>query len=113
MKLLDVGTVVATRQLDLSVDKTVTVLVGKPEKFPDADDYYCPYQILGLGNERVRRAGGVDSIQALELALKMIGTDLYTSKESQSGELTWSGGKKGDLGFPVPDVLRDLAPNQP
>ena len=93
--------------------KTVTVLVGKPEKFPDAEDYYCPYQILGLGNERVRRAGGVDAVQALELALKMIGTDLYTSKESQSGELSWSGGKKGDLGFPVPDVLRDLAPSQP
>ena len=85
-------------------------MIGKPEKFPDADDYYCPYQIVGVGNERVRYAGGIDAVQALELTLKMIGTDLYTSGEAQSGALSWMGGsKKGDLGFPVPDGLRDLA----
>src|SRR4030081_2369044 len=101
MKLKDVGTVIATRELSISVGTTVTVLIGKPEKFPDSEDYYCPYQILGLGNQRVRYAGGIDAVQALELALKMIGTDLYTSKEVQAGELSWPGGKKGDLGFPV------------
>ena len=90
MKIIDVGTVVATRELNLSVDETVAVLVGKPEKSPDAEDDYCWYQLIGLGNERVRRAGGVGAVQALELALKMIGTDLYTSKESQTGELSWS-----------------------
>ncbi len=113
MKLNNVGTVVASRELRLSPSKTVTVLIGKPEKFPDSDDYYCPYQILGLGNERVRRAGGMDAVQSLELTLKMIGTDLYTSKEYQAGELIWPGGKQGELGFPVPDILSDLAPRQP
>ena len=112
MKLNDVGIVVATRELRLAGGKAVTVAVGKPEKFPDSEDYYCPYQILGLGNERIRRAGGIDAVQALELALKMIGTDLCTSKEAQAGELSWSGGKKGDFDFPVPDVLRELAPSQ-
>lgn len=111
MKLTDVGTVIATRELSLSAGKPVTVLIGKPEKFPDSDDYYCPYQILGFGNQRVRYAGGSDAVQALELALKKIGADLYTSKEAQAGELSWHGEK--NLGFPVPDVLSDLPPSQP
>ena len=113
MNLTSVGIVIATREFRLSAGKTVTVLIGKPEKFPDSDDYYCPYQILGLGNERIRRAGGSDSMQALELTLKKIGADLYTSKEFQSGELTWPGGKAGDLGLPLPNTLSDFAPGQP
>lgn len=110
MQLKDVGMQIATRVLDVS-GKRVTVVVGKPEKFPDAEDYYCPYQIVGLGNERVRYAGGVDAVQAMLLALKMIGTDLYTSPEAQAKQLTWQGGQSpGDLGFPVPESVRDLAP---
>jgi hypothetical protein len=111
MKLTDVGTVIATRELSLSAGKPVTVLIGKPEKFCDSDDYYCPYQILGFGNQRVRYAGGSDAVQALELTLKKIGADLYTSREAQAGKLSWHGEK--NLGFPVPDVLSDLPPSQP
>jgi hypothetical protein len=88
MKLNDVGMVVASRELNLPAEKKVTVTIGKPEKLPDAEDYYCPYLIAGIGGERVRYAGGVDAVQALELAFKMIGTDLYTSQEAQAKELT-------------------------
>jgi len=51
MQLKDVGMQIATRVLDVG-GKRVTVVIGKPEKFPDAEDYYCPYRIVGLGNER-------------------------------------------------------------
>lgn len=108
---MKITTVIATRVLDLSDGRKVTITIGKPEKFPDAEDYYCPYQIVGIGSEHVRHAGGIDAVQALELALKMIGADLYTSQEAQAGVLSWNAGsKKGDLGVPVPDVLRDLPP---
>jgi hypothetical protein len=110
MKLTDVGTVIATRELSLPAGKTMTVVVGKPEKFPETDDYYCPYQLLRFGSRRVRYAVGSDAVQALDLALKMIGADLYTSEEAQAGELSWLGGK--NLGFPVPDTLKDLPPSQ-
>ena len=110
MKLTDVGTVIATRELELSSGKPVTVLIGKPERFPDSPDYYCPYQILGLGFERVKRAGGVDAIQAMEFAHKMIGADLYTSKEYRAGELHWAAGSQGELGFPLADSIADLGP---
>lgn len=113
MRLNDVGTVIATREFDLLGGRKVTVLIGKPERFPGEDDYYCPYQIVGIGSGRIRYAGGIDAVQALELTLKMVGTDLYTSSEAQAKELSWSGGKNGDLGLPVPNVLSDIPPPQP
>jgi hypothetical protein len=105
MELRDVGIVIARRELKLRYGK-ITVLIGKPEPFPDGSDYYCPYQIIGLGTERVRRAGGIDSIQALHLALEMIGADLHASPEAQTGELSWECGENGNLGFPVPEGSR-------
>ncbi len=108
MKIDKVETIIATRELILIDGKKVSVIIGKPEKFPDSDDYYCPYQIMGIGRESVRYAGGIDSVQALILTLNMIGSDLYTSKEAKAGILRWVGGERGDLGFPVPEVLRDL-----
>ena len=108
MKLDSVGTIIALRELVLVDAKKVTVIIGKPEKFPNSDDYYCPYQIVGIGNGRVLHAGGIDSIQAILLALKMIGADLYTSEAAKAGSLRWKGGEKGDLGFPVPEVLKTI-----
>jgi hypothetical protein len=100
MKLNDVGVVVASRTFALNGEEKVTVLIGKPEKFPDEDDYFCPYQIVGVGSERVRHAAGVDAVQALQLAMQMIGADLSASK--QSGKLTWLG--DDELGFSTPDA---------
>jgi len=66
----------------------------------------CPYQILGIGDERVRCAGGVDAVQALQLAMEMIGSELYFKLNRQhDGKLRWEAGKEGDLGFPVPPNL--------
>lgn len=46
MQLKEVGVQIATRMLDLN-GKQVTVVIGRPEKFPDGEDYYCPYQLCG------------------------------------------------------------------
>ena len=111
MRLSTIGTVIAFRELSLRGVNAVTVKIGKPEKFPDGDDYYCPYQIEGIGDGRVRYAGGVDAVQALELTLNRVGAELHASSEAKSGTLNWVGGKNSnDLGFPLPDPLKDLAP---
>lgn len=52
-------------------------------------------------------AGGVDAVQALELALKIIGAQLYASDHHASGRLMWEAPGKG-YGFPVPTSMRDL-----
>ena len=51
MKLTSVGIVIAQRALSLSAQETVAVLIGKREPFPDGNGCYCPYQILGIGNQ--------------------------------------------------------------
>lgn len=111
MKLTNIGIEIAKRELVISGGKAVTVLIGMPQRFPDGnDDYYCPFKIIGISNDSVRYAGGIDAIQALLLAFQMIGSILYTSQEAKSGNLSWNG--VVDLGFPVPDSLQDLPPKK-
>lgn len=111
MKLKNVGVVVATRELTLDEDRKVEVLIGKPEPCPDGVDWYCPHQTVGRGSGEVRYAIGVDTVQALILALSMVGAELYYSEEYSAGRLTWDcGAVKGDLGFPVPENIRDVLP---
>jgi hypothetical protein len=69
----ELGEVIAKRRLSVTGQPAleIWVVLGTPGPFPDAPDgdHYCPYQIKGIGDEELRYAGGVDSLQALELAL--------------------------------------------
>lgn len=109
MSLAVLGVVIAIRELAVSgLEKKVIVKIGAPRKIDNSDDYYCPYQIVGLGNETVKRAGGVDAIQAISLAFGMIGADLYSSPEGRAQRIKWHGSPGDTLGFPVPKGLEDL-----
>jgi hypothetical protein len=112
MKTFDLGIVIAARIFDLAGKPPVSVEIGKPEPFPDGNGCYCPFRITGLGYDLVRYAGGEDTVQALLLALQRIGTALYTSPEAKAGALSWACASSArDLGFPVPDLIRDLVPS--
>jgi hypothetical protein len=107
MKLESVGEIVAVRRLFLEGQEPssgdILVKVGKPQQFPDSTDYYCPYQITGVGDEKVRYAGGIDAVQAIELAFRAIGIDLYVGINREFDDrLRWEGDEHGDLGFPRP-----------
>ena len=111
MKLENVEVVIASRELTLDRNQKVEVLIGKPEACPDGVDWYCPYQKHGVGLEHVKYAMGVNSVSALIRALTMVGAELYCSEEYENGRLTWDcGAVKGDLGFPVPENIRDVLP---
>lgn len=92
-----IDAVVAERQLTLKSPpaeaKEVRVIVGKPTQSPDKADYYCQVQIIGLGDEKVRPIYGLDSIQALQLALRFIAQQL----EEHRKELRWV--ENEDIGF--------------
>jgi hypothetical protein len=103
---VELGEVVATRVLRLlggetSPDDEVVVKIGKPQPFPDGRDYFCPYQITGLGDGKVRYSGGIDAIQALHLAIVGAGSDVFALNELCGGQLRWDGDERGDLGFPT------------
>ena len=70
MKLDSVGVVIATRKIDIDGTGKVLVTIGTPQEFPVGGNFFRPYQISGMGDGRVRYAGGADSAQALELAFK-------------------------------------------
>jgi uncharacterized protein DUF6968 len=50
---------------------------------------------------------GVDAVQALELALRLVGTFIYTSDHHASGHLMWQAAGEG-YGFPVTNSIRDM-----
>jgi hypothetical protein len=111
MKLDNVGDIAASRELMLDGEQMVQILIGKPERLPDHDDWYCSHQIVGIGSGEVKRIWGVDSVQALVLSLQMVGAQLYCSAEYAAGRLSWEcGAVKGDLGLPVPENIRDVLP---
>ena len=106
MKLEQIAEVIAVRRLALKDSETSVALeIGRPEKFPDGEDYFCPYRVVGLGNDKVRYAGGVDAVQALLLALKKVGAQLNTCAEHRDGRLYWLEADSRDLGLPLPDGM--------
>jgi hypothetical protein len=112
-EIKEISEVIAQRCLSLEdqPDTNIRILLGKPQHVasPSNDDFVlCPYQIVGIGDEKVRSAGGVDEVQALQLAMEMIGSELYFKlNRNYGGKLRWEAGKEGDLGFPVPPGLED------
>jgi hypothetical protein len=114
MEITTLGEITAVRIIELHTEdgnSTVTIKIGKPVDV-ETGMSYCAFQILGIGNERIRSAIGVDSVQALILALTKIGTDLYMSPESRAGRLSWMGDPSGNLGMPViSEALADAVKN--
>jgi hypothetical protein len=102
MQLNTIGQVFITRTLKLShpISTDVTIAIGKPQTFPDSQDYYCSFQMMGLGDEKVNWAGGIDEVQALLLALEQIGIRLSETEEYKQGHLSWIGSDERNLGFP-------------
>jgi hypothetical protein len=86
-------------------DVDVVVSIHWPE--PRENGWFADWSIGWPGRERKGSAGGDDAIQAMLVALNMVGTELYCSAEHEAGRLDWPDGWSG-YGFPVPNVIRDL-----
>jgi len=90
------------RQLHLRGGGQVTVRFSQPRQ--DGDDYRCEYQIEWPDRQRGFHAYGVDSVQALILAMQNAHVDLLTSAENRSGALSWLGQR--ELGLPLGESLK-------
>lgn len=67
----------------------------------------CRYEVDWPEGKWSMEAAGVDAVQALLVALQMIGSELYTSNYHKAGQLCFDAPGRG-YGFPVPSSLRDL-----
>ncbi|MGE0034658.1 MAG: hypothetical protein AB7S93_03405 [Xanthobacteraceae bacterium] len=100
--------VIATRILKLrsaTRDIEIPVRIFAPEQ--EAASWSCKFEVDWPDGMVTMSAGGIDAVQALDLALKMIGAQIYASDHHASGKLMWEAPGKG-YGFPVGKNLRDL-----
>ena len=100
--------IIANRSLKLRKggnESDVAVRIFAPQ--PANTHWICSYEIDWPEGTRKGAANGLDSVQALILALNMIGSEIYTSEYHKSGLLS-SGESWNGYGFPVPQNLRDL-----
>lgn len=88
---------IAERTLTLLGKDDVEIELHAPEKEADGVDFNCRYIVSGLEKKIDKRALGVDSLQALTLAIQMLKTDLQQCREKKDGELSWFA--SADLGL--------------
>ena len=98
---------VFVRILHDRADPTIAIAVRVFTPALENGNWWCRFAIGWPEGERTLAAGGQDAIQAFDLALKMIGANLYTSARHEDGRLIWLQEGRG-YGFPVPQNIRDL-----
>ena len=91
--------VIARREYDLQTPSgqvKVVAILGKPAPMPDFQtDWYCPWVIEAPDRRLEHDAAGVDSLQALLLAVSALRSDLQ--QVGRRGKLTYLEGE--DLGI--------------
>jgi hypothetical protein len=73
---------------------TVRVRFGKPVRCRrpvHRDPWWCPVEIRGLGDPALRAIAGVDSLQALVLALEFVSRVLPSEARRAGGHIEWLG----------------------
>lgn len=93
-----VGDVIAERTLQLhdkrGARKRVRVRFGRPIKSPDAmsnDPWWCPVEVKGANLDSFRPVAGLDSLQALVLALDLATQTLSAEAERAGYSIEWLG----------------------
>ncbi len=100
--------IIGTRSLTLrddDGDKEIQIRLHAPEKAPV--DWVCRFEIDWPEGRAERWGAGMDGIDAVLAALKLIGAEINASDYKKSGRLVWLAPGRG-FGFPVPNNIRDL-----
>jgi len=67
----------------------IVISLGQPRRADtEQGDYFCPYQISGVGSAKVRYAVGMDTLQAIQFAIDMIGADVSAINRKLGGKLS-------------------------
>ncbi len=71
--------VIASKIIYKNTEK-IEILLGLPLFCPESENYFCEFQVVGAGDEKIRKAGGVSSFQAMECAILMVNSlaETYT-----------------------------------
>lgn len=90
---MELGEIVAERQIEgvapdgSRFDVVIRFGAPRPDPLSSNGDWECPHQIVGLGDDTVRAAFGVDSLQSLLLSVYAVRIKLAESGHT----LDWLG----------------------
>lgn len=82
--------VIAERHLELRVDGnaiSVTVKIGHPLPGPSGEDWLCPYEVHFGDQCKAMAMHGVNSLQALQLTIATLDTELECGARKRGGTL--------------------------
>src|SRR5712691_1524894 len=105
--------VIAEQEVEfLRIDGTASAVrakLGRPKRETGTPErnWTCPYQITGVGNERVKATVGLDGIHALSLALHMFPIELVGLVEKERGSLRYLGQQPVFFGGLCQTLLRN------
>jgi hypothetical protein len=95
---VSVGDVIAEREFALTSSSgrkaRIRIRFGKPIKGERAswrDPWWCPVEVKGAGLDSFRPVAGIDSLQALILALELASTVLPDEVEAAGFRIEWLG----------------------
>jgi hypothetical protein len=101
-------TIVASRRLTMTVEgREIDVPVTIFAPSDRGDHWRCEFEIGWPGRTRRGKGYGIDSVQALLIAMQCIGIELYSSEAHEAGQLKWER-SRGGYGFPLHSGIRDL-----
>ena len=89
------GSVFVERRFDVG-DQQVAARFHVPVLAPGGE-YQCRWQIEWPSRQQERHACGIDGLQALMLAMRVVHNTLMESEEYQAGALTYLGQEDLDL----------------
>lgn len=102
------GVVIASRDLTMTVDGGEVAVPVKIYAPADKGDHWrCEFEIGWPDRTRRGKGYGIDSTQALLVAMQSIGVELYTSEAHNAGRLKWDR-PRGGYGFPLRSGVSDL-----
>lgn len=100
--------IIAKRELQVErAGAAVPLIIELHQPIQKGRAWKCDFVIHWPAKPHRGHAMGVDGVQALFLAMQMVGTLLYASQYHAAGQLKWSDG--GGYGFPLRASARDLA----
>ena len=91
---------IAWRTLSMG-GESVFVTIGQPELLQSDDEFACQYSIRWRGKNLCHRVIGIDAIQAIQLVMTRIGTELMALAKENNLQITWLADTPGEIGFPI------------
>jgi len=94
-KITELGQIVAERQLKLvlsnGVKQDAIIKIGMPFQFDDDGTWICPYELSGQDYNYKFGMVGIDSMQALQLTLKTLPSELERWARNDQGSFEYLG----------------------